>query len=200
MAKILVVFHSITGHTMDLAKAVAEGVKKAGGNVTVKRVEETIPERVLEKNPGYVRIKEELKSFEIAEVEELPEYDGIVFGSPTRFGNMSAQMKTFLDKTGSLWVKRSLSGKVAGVFQTNEMLHGGKEATLISMLFPLFAHGMIIVGLPPVRELYQAGSYYGATSTGTPDMRDMEMARLLGERVAEIAERVKGYSESGEIN
>jgi len=193
MARILVVFHSITGHTMEMAKEVAVGVDEAGGDVTVKRVEETIPEEILEKNPGYMKIKKELKSFEIVTVDELPEYDGIVFGSPTRFGNMSAQLKTFLDKTGSLWVKGSLAGKVAGVFQTNEMLHGGKEATLISMLFPLFSHGMIIVGLPPIKDLYQAGSYYGATSTGKPDENDRKMARFLGMRVANVAERLRGY-------
>lgn len=139
--KVLVVFHSITGNVMSLAKAVAQGAEEAGAKATIKRVEETIPEEVLERNPGYVNVRDELKSYPVATIDELPEYDAIVFGSPTRFGNMSSQMKTFIDQTGRHWVKGALSGKVGAVFTSNEMPHGGKEATLLSMILPLFAHG-----------------------------------------------------------
>lgn len=104
---------------------------------------------------------------------------------------MSSQMKTFIDQTGKHWVSGALSGKVGAAFTSNEMPHGGKEATLLSMMLPLFAHGMIIVGLPPEKALYKAGSYYGATSTGKPQEKDLEVAKLLGRRVAEIAMKLK---------
>ncbi|RLI75039.1 tryptophan repressor-binding protein [Archaeoglobales archaeon] len=191
--KVLVVFHSITGHVMELAMAIAEGAKEVGAEVVVKRVEETIPEEVLNKNPKYVEVKEELKSFPIAGVDELVEYDAIIFGSPTRFGTMSEQMKKFIDQTGRLWMNKALAGKVAAVFQSNEMPHGGKESTLLSMMLPLYAHGMIVVGLPPEKELFKAGSYYGVTSTGKPNEDDLKVAKMLGRRVALIAERIKGF-------
>lgn len=190
MVKVLIIFHSITGNVMKLAKAVAEGVREGDAEVKVKRVPETVPAEILERNPGYVKIKGELESFEIAKPEELAEYDAIVIGSPTRFGNMSSQMKQFIDMTGRLWMERKLEGKVGAVFTANEMPHGGKEATLLSMLLPLFAHGMIIVGLPPVKELYKAGSYYGATSTGKPDEDDVVVAKMLGKRVVEVAKKI----------
>jgi len=191
MVRILVVFHSITGNVMRLAMAVGEGCRKAGAQVSIKRVPETIPEEVLRKNKGYMAVKDELESFEIASVEELPDYDAIIFGSPTRFGNMSSQMKQFIDMTGKLWLERKLEGKVGAVFTSNEMPHGGKEATLLSMLLPLFAHGMIIVGLPPIQELYKGGSYYGATSTGNPTEDDLKIAEILGKRVAEVAKKLR---------
>ncbi|AAB90893.1 MULTISPECIES: NAD(P)H:quinone oxidoreductase [Archaeoglobus] len=190
MARILVIFHSITGNTMKLAKAVADGAREGGAEVAVKRVPETIPAEILEKNPGYVKVREELESFEVARPEELQDYDAIIFGSPTRFGVMSSQMKQFIDMTGRLWMERRLEGKVGAVFTSNEMPHGGKEATLLSMLLPLFAHGMIIVGLPPAKELYRAGSYYGAASTGVPKEDDLQVAKMLGKRVAEVAEKL----------
>jgi NAD(P)H dehydrogenase (quinone) len=155
-------------------------------------VPETIPAEVLEKNPGYMKVKDELESFEVATPEELAEYDAIVLGSPTRFGVMSSQMKQFIDMTGRLWMERRLEGKVGAVFTSNEMPHGGKEATLLSMILPLLGHGMIVVGLPPVKELYRAGSYYGATSTGKPKDEDVQVAKLLGKRVAEIAIKLFG--------
>jgi len=190
MVKLLVIFHSITGNVMTLAKAVAEGAREAEVEVKVKRVPETIPTEILERNPGYVKVKSELESFEVAKPEELAEYDAIIFGSPTRFGLMSSQMKQFIDMTGKLWLERKLDGKVGAVFTSNEMPHGGKEATLLSMILPLFAHGMIIVGLPPAKELYKAGSYYGATSTGRPSNEDIEVAKMLGRRVAEVAKKL----------
>lgn len=192
-ARVLIVFHSVTGNVMTLAKAVADGAREAGAIVTLSRVEETVPEEVLGQNPRHLAIKDELNSFPLATVEELPEYDAIVFGSPTRFGNMSEQLKKFIDMTGKHWMSQALSGKVAAVFQANELPHGGKEATLISMLFPLFAHGMIVVGLPPVPELAKAGTYYGATSTGKPAEDDLRVARMLGRRVAAVAQRLKGF-------
>lgn len=190
MVKVLIIFHSITGNTMELAKAVAEGAKEAGAEVVVKRVPETIPAEILAKNPGYVKVKDELESFDVAKPEELADYDAVIFGSPTRFGVMSSQMKQFIDMTGRLWMERRLEGKVGAVFTSNEMPHGGKEATLLSMLLPLFAHGMIIVGLPPSKELYRAGSYYGAASTGKPREEDLQVAKMLGKRVAEVARKL----------
>ncbi|MCS7119465.1 MAG: NAD(P)H-dependent oxidoreductase, partial [Archaeoglobaceae archaeon] len=122
--------------------------------------------------------------------EELANYDAIIFGAPTRFGVMSAQMKQFIDMTGRLWMERKLEGKIGAVFTSNEMPHGGKEATLLSMILPLLGHGMIVVGLPPVKELFKAGSYYGATSTGEPKSEDLEVAKMLGRRVAEVAKKL----------
>lgn len=196
--KILIVFHSISGNVFRLAKAVEEGAKEEGAEVSVKRVEETVPENVLKKNPGHMLVRDEMYSSEyaVATVDELPEYDAIIFGSPTRFGNMSAQMKNFLDRTGRHWVTMALSGKVGAVFQSNEMPHGGKEATLLSMILPLYAHGMIVVGLPPVKELYRAGSYYGATATGNPGEYDLRVGKILGRRVARVAKRMEGYNDS----
>lgn len=194
MVRILILFHSISGNTMKLARAIAEGASSAGAEVKIKRVPETVPHEILEKNPGYMKVRSELESFEVAKPEELEEYDAIVFGAPTRFGVMSAQMKQFIDMTGKLWMSRKLEGKVGAVFTSNEMLHGGKEATLLSMILPLFAHGMIIVGLPALRELFGAGSYYGATSTGEPRDEDLEVARILGKRVADVAEKLKKRS------
>lgn len=190
MVKVLVIFHSISGNVMGLAKAVAEGARDAKADVKIKRVPETIPKEVLLKNQAYLMIKDELESFEVAKPEELPEYDAIVFGSPTRFGVMSSQMKQFIDMTGRLWVERRLEGKVGAVFTSNEMPQGGKEMTLLSMILPLFAHGMIIVGLPPAKELYKAGSYYGATSTSRPRDEDLQVARMLGRRVADVAKKI----------
>ncbi|MDW7989562.1 MAG: NAD(P)H:quinone oxidoreductase [Archaeoglobaceae archaeon] len=190
MVRVLVLFHSITGNVMKIAKAVADGAKEVGVEVSVKKVPETVPKEVLERNPGYLKVREELEKFEIAKPEELANYDAIIFGAPTRFGVMSAQMKQFIDMTGRLWMERKLEGKIGAVFTSNEMPHGGKEATLLSMILPLLGHGMIVVGLPPVKELFKAGSYYGATSTGEPKSEDLEVAKMLGRRVAEVAKKL----------
>ncbi|MCS7121908.1 MAG: NAD(P)H:quinone oxidoreductase [Archaeoglobaceae archaeon] len=190
MVKVLVVFHSITGNVMKLAKAIADGAKEVGVEVKIKRVPETVPKEILERNANYLKVKDELEKFEIAKPEELANYDAIIFGAPTRFGVMSAQMKQFIDMTGRLWMERKLEGKIGAVFTSNEMPHGGKEATLLSMLLPLLGHGMIVVGIPPVKELFKAGSYYGATSTGEPKDIDLEVAKILGKRVAEIAKKL----------
>ncbi|MDR1829010.1 MAG: NAD(P)H:quinone oxidoreductase, partial [Methylobacteriaceae bacterium] len=143
MTKILVLYYSSRGHVEQMAEAVAAGVREAGAEAVVKRVPETVPEEVAKK----MGFKLDQKA-PIATVAELPEYDGIVFGTPTRFNIVSAQMKSFIDQTAGLWVKQALANKVASVFTSSSTQHGGQESTILS-LHPVFlAHGMVIVGLP----------------------------------------------------
>ncbi len=192
--RVLILFHSVTGNVMALARAAARGAEDGGAEAVIKRVPETIPPEVLEKNARHMKVKAELDAFPVATVEELPDYDGLLVGTPTRFGNMSAQMKSFLDRTGSLWGSGVLSGKPFALFQSNEMPHGGKEATLLSMIPVFLAHGMILVGFPNDKRLYAAGSFYGATATGTPKEADLELAALLAARLARAAAHLQGFS------
>ena len=143
MTKILVLYYSSYGHIGTMARAEAEGSRAAGADVTIKRVPEIVPESVARKS-GF-KLDQEVP---FASVEELPEYDGIIFGTPTRFGNMAAQMRNFLDQTGGLWSRGSLVGKVASVVASTATQHGGQETTLFTF-WPTLAHlGMIIVGVP----------------------------------------------------
>jgi NAD(P)H dehydrogenase (quinone) len=143
MAKVLVLYYSAHGHIERMAEAVAEGVRQAGAEVVIKRVPELVPEQVA-RTSGY---KLDQKA-PIATVNELPEYDAIIFGTGTRYGNMTAQMKNFIDQTGALWVSGALVGKVASVFSSTATQHGGQESTILTF-HPVLLHlGMIIVGLP----------------------------------------------------
>jgi NAD(P)H:quinone oxidoreductase type IV len=140
--KVLVLFYSTYGHLYQMAKAVAEGAREAGATVDIKRVPETLPQEVLEK----MHAAEAQKAFAdvpVAEPAELANYDAIIFGSPTRFGNMAAQMQTFLDATGGLWMSGALVGKVGGVFVGSATQHGGQEATIRNFHTTLFHHGII---------------------------------------------------------
>ena len=144
--KILVVFYSMTGNTAKLAKAVADGAKKAGALVKLRQVQELIPEDKF--NDVMKKVKEELKDIPIATNDDLFWADGVAFGTPTRFGNMSAQLKQFIDQTGNLWMKGALINKVATIFTSVSTQHGGHETTIISGLIPLLHHGMIYMGVP----------------------------------------------------
>jgi NAD(P)H dehydrogenase (quinone) len=197
MTRVLVLYYSSYGHVEKMAEAVAEGVREAGAEVTVKRVPELVPEDIAKKS-GY---KLDQKA-PIATVDELPNYDAIILGVPTRFGNMSSQMKHFLDQTGSLWATNALVGKVGSVFTSTATQHGGQESTILSTHVVLLHLGFVLVGLPyswagqtGVREI-TGGSPYGAStitdSNGSrqPSANELEGARYQGRHVAQIAAKL----------
>ena len=198
MAKILVVYYSAYGHVETMAEAVAEGARQvAGTTVTLKRVAELVPEEVARKSG----MKLDQKA-PIADPQELADYDAIIFGTPTRFGNMAAQMRNFLDQTGSHWMKGSLIGKVGSVFASTATQHGGQETTITSFHHTLLHQGMIIVGLPYscqnllIMTEITGGSPYGAATLAGPDgsrrpsENELGMARFQGRHVAEIAAKL----------
>ncbi|MBL8710574.1 MAG: NAD(P)H:quinone oxidoreductase [Rhodospirillaceae bacterium] len=198
MSKILVLYYSTYGHIETMAQAVAEGAAKvAGTEVVVKRVPELVPEEVARKS----HFKLDQKA-PIATVEELPQYDAIIFGAPTRFGVAASQMRNFLDQTGGLWFNGALVGKVGSVFTSSATQHGGQESTILSFHTTLLHHGMVIVGLPytcqaqmGVDEI-KGGSPYGASTiaggdgTRQPSQQELDMARFQGEHVAKIATKL----------
>jgi len=197
MTKLLVLYHSMYGHIETMANAVAEGARGvAGVEVTVKRVPETMDAEIF-KNAGG-------KTDQVAAVAtpaELAQYDAIIVGTPTRFGNMSAQMRTFFDQTGGLWAKGALAGKVASVF-TSTGTGGGQEMTITSTWTTLAHHGMIIVPIgyttPELFDVSQVGggTPYGASTIAggdgsrQPDPRELTIARHQGAHVAKIAVKV----------
>jgi NAD(P)H dehydrogenase (quinone) len=200
--KILVTYYSMYGNVFKLAQAVAEGAKEVPEvEVSLKTVPELVPKEVIEKSPAVKKAKEEQKEIPIATMEDLAEADGVVFGSPTRFGNMSAQLRQFLDQTGGLWQKSALIGKPAGFFCSTGTPHGGQETTLVSMMLTAIHHGMLIVGIPPSEQKLfvtkGGGTFYGASSVSggradqPPTKDDLDLAKALGRRVAEIAEKLK---------
>lgn len=194
MTKVLVLYYSSYGHIETMAEAVAKGAAKVPGvEVTVKRVPELMPEEVA-RNAG-IKLDQDA---EIATPQELADYDAIVFGTPTRFGNMASQMRNFLDQTGGLWANGELIGKVGSVFVSTGT-GGGNETTITSFHTTLLHHGMIVVGLPyAAKELLdlgevQGGSPYGAGTIAGPDgsrqpsANELAMAEFQGAHVARIA-------------
>ncbi len=195
MSKVLVLYYSMYGHVETLAEAVAEGARSvAATKVTIKRVPELMPEEVARKYGAKWD-----QAAPIASPKELGDYDAIIFGTPTRFGNMAAQMRNFLDQTGGLWAKGALIGKVGSVFASTGGQHGGQETTIVSFHTTLLHHGMIIVGVPyTAQELNNmdeitGGTPYGATTIARPDGKrqpsanELAIARFQGKHVAEIA-------------
>jgi NAD(P)H dehydrogenase (quinone) len=200
--KILVVYYSMYGHVHRMAEAVAEGARTvAGAEVALRRVPETLPAEVLEKM-GAVAAQKAMASVPVCTVEELAGADAILFGTPTRFGNMCGQLRQFLDATGQLWAKGALVGKVGGVFTSTATQHGGQETTLISTIVTLLHHGMVVVGLPYSfqgqmrNDEITGGSPYGAsTVAGTageraPTANELEGARYQGRHAAEVAAKL----------
>lgn len=197
MTKVLVLYYSMYGHIETLSKAVAEGAGGVEGvEVVIKRVPELMPEEVARQSG--VKMDQ---AAPIATVDELSGYDAIIFGSPTRFGNMCAQMRNFLDQTGKLWANGSLIGKVGSVFTSTATQHGGQETTIISFHTTLLHHGMIIVGVPySCQEIMNmseitGGSPYGASTLAGPDgsrqpsENEIKIARFQGRHVAEVAKK-----------
>ncbi|MDN5345001.1 MAG: hypothetical protein PWQ18_1114 [Clostridia bacterium] len=202
-AKILIVFYSLYGNTAKLARAVAAGVEEVPGcSAVLKRVPETMPRETLEqleKSAAYQKAQGEMRDIPLATLDDLLDVDGVIFGSPSHFGNAAAQLKQFIDATVPLWVKGQLAGKVGGAFCTSGSLHGGNEGTLISLLLPLLHHGMIIVGRTyEDYSLANWGTPYGASSTSGPNHdqppaeQDLAVARALGKRIATVAQKLKG--------
>jgi len=200
--KVLVVFYSTYGHIYRMAEAVAEGVKKVGGaQVELRRVPETLSDEVLAKM-GAVEAQKAFSHVPVCTVDELATADAIIFGTPTRFGNMCGQMRQFLDATGQLWANGSLVGKVGSVFASSATQHGGQEATILSTHIALLHHGFIIVGLPYTfqgqmrTDEVTGGSPYGATTIAGGDGRRMPSenelagARFQGRHVAEITSKL----------
>ena len=197
MAKVLVLYYSSYGHVERMAEEVAAGAREASAVVDIKRVPELVPEETAKKSG----IKTDQKA-PVATVDDLANYDAIVFGTPTRFGNMAAQMRNFLDQTGGLWMKGALIGKVGSVFASTATQHGGQETTITSFHTTLLHHGMVIVGLPYSNpELtdmtaISGGTPYGATTLAggdgnrQPSANELKLARAQGRRVAEIAAKL----------
>lgn len=184
-----------------MAEAEASGAREGGAEVTIRRIADDVPKEVIAKNPNWLKITEELERHHPAShiediLKEMPNYDGIIFGSPTRFGNMSAQMKALWDRASGLWLEGKLIGKVGGVFTGAASVHGGQETTAVTMMFPMLHQGMIIVGVPySVKELFTSGSPYGPSSIvgGNNDQLkeiDLVVAKAHGKRIAEITSRI----------
>ena len=200
MTKVLVVYYSMYGHIETMANAVAEGAKEVDGvEVTVKRVADLMPREVAEKAGAKLD-----QDAPVADPKELADYDAIIVGTPTRFGNMAAQMRNFWDQTGGLWASGALVGKVGSVFTSSATQHGGQESTILATHITLLHHGLVIVGLPyscaaqmGLDEI-KGGSPYGASTIADgdgsrqPSEQELGMARFQGRHVAEIARKLKG--------
>ncbi len=200
--KILVVYYSMYGHIHRMAEAIAEGATQvSGAEVEMRRVPETLPDEVLSKM-GAVEAQKAFSHVPICMVEELGSADAVIFGTPTRFGNMCGQMRQFLDATGQLWAKGALVGKVGSVFTSSATQHGGQESTILSFHITLLHHGFIIVGLPYAFQGQMridevtGGSPYGASTIAggkgerMPSENELEAARFQGKHVATIAAKL----------
>lgn len=200
--KVQVIFYSMYGHIYKMAQAVVEGAKQVpGAEVSLFQVAELMSDEMLEKS-GAKAAKASFANVPVAKVEQLAEADAIIFGTPTRFGNMAAQMRNFLDQTGGLWAKGALVGKVGSVFASTASQHGGQETTLTSFHTTLLHHGMVIVGVPYAEpgllnmENISGGTPYGATTiTGSdgsrqPSENELKIALHQGKHVTELASKL----------
>ena len=198
----LVDFYSTYGHVYKMAEAIVEGAKTvAGAEVEIRRVPETLPQEVLEKM-GAVEAQKAFSQIPVCTVDELAQADAIIFGTPTRFGNMCGQMRQFLDATGQLWANGSLVGKVGSVFTSTATQHGGQESTILTFHVTLLHHGFIVVGLPYAfqgqmrLDEITGGSPYGASTIAggdgsrMPSENELEAARFQGKHVAGIASKL----------
>ena len=200
--KTLVLFYSTYGHLYKMAEAVAEGAREVDGNeVVVKRVPETLSQAILDKI-GATQAQQAFAHVPVATPDELTEYDAIIFGTPTRYGNLCGQMQAYMDSTGGLWATGALVGKVGGAFVSTATQHGGQETTIRAFHTELLHHGFVIVGLPYAwqgqmgHEEVTGGTPYGAsTVTGgkgerMPSENELEGARFQGKHTAEIAQKL----------
>lgn len=200
--KIQIIFYSMYGHVYRMAEAVAEGAKQVpGADLTIYQVPELVPEEALVR-VGAKAAREAFAHIPVADPAVMAEADAIIFGCPTRFGNMAAQMRNFLDQTGQMWAKGTLIGKVASVFTSTATQHGGHETTVTSFHTTLLHHGMIIVGVPyscpgltNMNEItggspYGAGTFAGPDGKRQPTENELDIARFQGRRVAEITAKL----------
>ena len=202
--KIQVIFYSMYGHIHKMAEAVAAGAREVeGSQVDIYQVAELVPEGTLERM-GAKAARQAFAHIPLAKVEQLPEADAIIFGTPTRFGNMCAQMRNFLDQTGQLWLKGSLIGRVGSVFTSTATQHGGQETTITSFHTTLLHQGMVIVGVPyseqgllNMKEItggspYGAGTLAGGDGSRQPSENELAIARFQGKHVTQIAKKLAG--------
>ncbi|HNQ85022.1 MAG TPA: NAD(P)H:quinone oxidoreductase [Deltaproteobacteria bacterium] len=202
--KVLVVFYSMYGHIYQMAQAAVKGVHEVpGAEVELRQVPETLSDEVLGKM-GALETRKGFAHVPVCTVDELASYDAIIFGSPTRFGNMCGQMRQFLDATGGLWARRALVGKVGSVFTSSNTQHGGQETTIVSFHMTLLHHGMIIVGLPYSFELqsdmseitgcspYGASTIAGPDGSRKPSTHELTGARYQARHAATIASKIFG--------
>jgi NAD(P)H dehydrogenase (quinone) len=202
--KVLILYYSTYGHIHKMAKAIAEGVGEVeGAEPVMRRVPETLSEEILQ-SMGATDSQKAMANVPVCTVDELASADAVIFGTPTRFGNMCGQMKQFLDATGQLWAQGTLIGKVGSVFTSSATQHGGQESTILSFHIPLLHHGFVIVGLPysfqgqmGIDEI-TGGSPYGASTIAggsgerMPSENELNAARFQGRHVAEIATKLNG--------
>jgi NAD(P)H dehydrogenase (quinone) len=196
-AKVQVIFYSMYGHIHQMAEAVTAGAREAGAEVSLWQVSELVPNDILEKS-GAAVARAAFAHVPVAKPTQLTEADAIIFGTPTRFGNMAAQMRNFLDQTGGLWANGALVGKVGSAFTSTASQHGGHETTLVSFYFTLMHHGMVVVGTPYTEQRLlnmaeiSGGTPYGATTlTGIdgsrqPSENELAIAHFQGRHVAQI--------------
>lgn len=202
MVRVLILFYSAYGHIYKMAKAIAEGVEQVEeAEAILRRVPETLPAQLV-KQLGLDKSQKAFSNTPICTIEELEDYDAIIIGTPTRYGNMCAQMRAFLDGTGPLWAKGALVGKVGSVFTSSGTQHGGQETTIISTMITLLHHGMVLVGLPysfqgqsSMDEITGCSPYGASTIAGgqgqrTPSENELDGARYQGEFVAKIASKL----------
>ena len=200
--KVQVIFYSMYGHIYKMAEAIAAGAREVeGAQVDIYQVAELVPESTLERM-GAKAARQVFAHIPLAKVEQLPEADAILFGTPTRFGNMCAQMRNYLDQTGQLWLKGSLIGKVGSVFTSTATQHGGQETTITSFHTTLLHQGMVIVGVPyseqgllNMKEItggspYGAGTLAGGDGSRQPSENELAIARFQGKHVAHIAKKL----------
>ena len=197
MARVLVLYYSSYGHLETMANAVAEGARSTGASVDIKRVPETAPLDVAK--ASYFKLDQKAP---VATIDELPNYDAIIIGAPTRFGRMASQMGAFLDQCGGLWMRGALNGKVGGAFTSTATQHGGQETTLFSIITNLLHFGMAVVGLPysfqgqTKLDEVTGGSPYGATTIAgaqgqrQPSANELEGAHFQGKLIAETARKL----------
>jgi NAD(P)H dehydrogenase (quinone) len=203
--KVLVVYYSMYGHTYQMARAAAEGVQSVdGAELVLRRVRELeIVDKIIDDNEAARKVRDQQKDIPVCSLDDLREADGVIFGSPTRYGNMTAQMKQLIDSTADLWMNGQLEGKPAGVFTSTASTHGGQETTLLTMMAPLIHLGMIIVGVPysvpgMIHTEARGGTPYGpSTIAGSrgelqPTAEDLAIAEAHGKRVAEITMKLRG--------
>jgi NAD(P)H dehydrogenase (quinone) len=202
--KILVAYYSLYGHMFEMANAVADGAREVSGtDVLLRRIQEfDAVEKVIDGNEHLRQVRDRQRHVPVCTLDDLREADGMMFGSPTRFGNMTAQMKQLFDSAGSLWLKGEVEGKPAGVFTSTASTHGGQETTLLTMMVPLLHLGMLIVGLPysydgMIHTDGRGGTPYGASTIAggmgelKPRPEDLNLARLQGHRLAMITTKLR---------
>lgn len=204
-ANILIVYYSLYGHTLTLAQAIEDGAKSvAGVEVMLRRVEEfdIVKQKAIDGNEAAQQLWNQQQAIPVCSLDDLRNADGVIFGSPTRFGNMAAQMKQLFDSMTSLWLNGEMEGKPAGVFTSTASTHGGQETTLLTMMVPLLHLGMMVMGVPysiegMIHTEARGGTPYGPSTIAggrgelQPKPEDLAIARALGKRIAEVAVKLR---------